>query len=62
MILIKILPTAKRSSHKYFEVFFEEDLIEKRAIYKQKEIIRLFAIDKKEFEIVVRESLSGNRS
>jgi len=61
MIIIKILPFAKKGVHNYYEIIFEENFIEKRVVYKEKEIIKEFAIDKKEFKLILRDSIMNEK-
>lgn len=61
MIILKILPSAKKGMHNYYEVIFEENFIEKSVICKEKEIIKEFAIDKKEFKLILRDSIMNEK-
>jgi hypothetical protein len=59
MILISILPSYRKGKFQFYEVVYEDDLLEKTLLAREKKILDFFNLDKQEFRRILRESLTG---
>jgi len=59
MTILKILPSEKKGATQYYEVSYEKNFKKLKSIHKEKDVIRVFGIDKKEFKMILRNSLMG---
>ena len=60
--ILKILPATRKGRTQKYEVHYEENFKTKNCLMKEKEIIRQFAIDKKTFNMILRDSVMGENS
>lgn len=60
--ILKILPGLRKGTTQKYEVHYEENFKEQSCLMKEKEIIRQFAIDKKEFKMILRNSVMDQNS
>ena len=57
MILVSILPSKKIKETQHYEVIYDENLIRKILIMKERDIVKMFNINRKDFKRILRESL-----
>lgn len=57
MKILKILPLEKRGAHQYYEVLYEQNFKKMKSVHRERDIIRVFGIDKKEFKLILRNSI-----
>lgn len=60
--ILQIFPAQRDRKTQKYEVQYEEDFKIKNCLMKEKEIIRQFAIDKKTFKLILRDSIMRENS